>query len=86
MFGALDNVLDVSAKGIAGDKAQTQELKRLSTWHKSREASEQTLIENSRTFLDSKLTRSDAHRAAKDVFAASTKSNPAIKNSLGNAS
>ena len=43
MFSVLDNVLDISAKVIAGGKAQTQELKRLYIEHKSREASEQTL-------------------------------------------
>ena len=34
--------------------------------------------------MDSTLPSSDAHRAVKAVFAVSMKSNPAIKNSLGN--
>ena len=52
--------------------------------HKSREASEQTLIDNSRTFLDRALPNSDAHRAVKTVFAASMRSKQEIQNSLGN--
>ena len=52
--------------------------------HKGREASEQILIDNSRTFLDSTLPSSDSHRAVKAVFAVSMKINPTIKNSLGN--
>ena len=55
VFSVLDNVLGISAKVIAACEAQTQKLKRLRVEQKSREVSEQALIDDSHTFLDSML-------------------------------
>ena len=81
-FSALDSALGTSTKFIAGGKVQVQELKRLRVERKSREASEQAFIDDSRAFLGSTLPSSDTRGAVKAVFVVSMKSKPAVKNSL----
>ena len=73
MFSVLDNVLDISAKVIAGGDEETKELKRLYLEKKNRETTEDILIHNSSRFLDNTSSTTDAHRAVKAVFAMSMK-------------
>ena len=77
----MHHVLGTSTKIVSGGKSQAQELKMFHIECNKIEALDQVLINNSRKFLDSVLSSSDAHGTAKAIFVVLTE----INSSLGNA-